>query len=349
MDRFSYLIRRLLLVIPTFLGITIVCFSLTRFLPGGPVDIQLAKLRAGSEGPAAATVAGGQMQVTEQYRKELMRQYGFDKPVLQQYWNWLVNQRMGMRIPSYSINQNKTAWQLIRSRIPVSLWFGITSFLLTYLICIPLGIAKALRHRTTFDMASSVIVFIGYAIPSFALAMILKMFFCGTVEGLADVFPLGGFESDFAGVVPWTTRLADRAWHMILPVACYVSGNFAVLTLMMKNSLLDQISSDYVRTVLAKGASRKRAIWGHAFRNALIPIATGFGRVLSVLFAGSIIIETIFEIPGMGRLSWDALIGRDYVVFMALLALTSVFQLAGNLLSDFCYLLIDPRLHFGKD
>ena len=207
---------------------------------------------------------------------------------------------------------------------------------------------KALRHRQTFDAVSSLIVFAGYAIPSFALGMVLKMFFCGTVEGLGDVFPLGGFESDFAGTPAWGERLADRAWHMALPVACYVAGNFAVLTLIMKNSLLDQIASDYVRTVLAKGATRRRAIWGHAFRNSLIPIATGFGSILGVLFAGSIIIESIFEIPGMGRLSWDALTGRDYAVFMALLSLTALIQLIGNLVSDFCYLLIDPRIHFGQ-
>lgn len=345
MDRLAYLTRRLLLAIPTFLGITVVCFSLTRFLPGGPVDIQIMKMRSfgGGEGPGAKGVT----QITEEYRQELNKQFGFDRPVAVQYWDWLVNKRMGMRISSYDY-PNKTAWQLIRARIPVSLWFGAVSFLLSYLICIPLGIAKALRHRTAFDAASSVLVFIGYAIPAFALAMILKMFLCGTVEGLADIFPLGGFESDFAGHVPWTTRLADRAWHMALPVACYVAGGFAVLTLMMKNSLLDQIASDYVRTVLAKGASRRRAIWFHAFRNALLPIATGFGAILGLLFAGSIIIESIFEIPGMGRLSWDALIGRDYAVFMALLALTSLLQLAGNLISDFCYMLIDPRLHFGQ-
>jgi len=345
MDRLSYHIRRLLLVIPTFLGITVVCFALTRLLPGGPVDIQLMKMRniggAESRGPA------GVVQVTEEYRNELNKQFGFDRPVFVQYADWLINKRMGMRIPSYDY-PNRTAWQLISSRIPVSLWFGITSFVLSYLICIPLGIAKALRHRMTFDAVSSLVVFAGYAIPSFALAMVLKMLFCGTVEGLGDIFPLGGFESDFNGPLSLGGRLIDRTWHMVLPVACYVACDFAVLTLIMKNSLLDQVASDYVRTVLAKGATRKRAIWGHAFRNALIPIATGFGSILSVLFAGSIIIESIFEIPGMGRLSWDALTGRDYAVFMALLALTSVMQLIGNLLSDFCYMLIDPRIHFGK-
>ena len=293
MDRLSYLVRRLLLVIPTFLGITIVCFALTRLLPGGPVDIQLMKMRniGGAESRASAGVA----QVTEEYRKELNKQFGFDRPVTVQYIDWLVHKRMGMRIASYDY-PNRTAWQLISSRVPVSLWFGITSFLLSYLICIPLGIAKALRHRMTFDAVSSLAVFAGYAVPSFALAMVLKMLFCGTVEGLGDIFPLGGFESDLAGSVSLGERLIDRAWHMVLPVTCYVACDFAVLTLIMKNSLLDQIASDYVRTVLAKGATRKRAIWGHAFRNALIPIATGFGSILSVLFAGSIIIETIFEI-----------------------------------------------------
>jgi len=168
------------------------------------------------------------------------------------------------------------------------------------------------------------------------------------VEGLWDVFPLGGFGSDAVEGAGFAARMSDRAWHMVVPVTCYVAANFAFLTLIMKNSLLDQIASDYVRTVLAKGASRNRAIWGHALRNSLIPIATGFGSIMSVLFAGSIIIENIFEIPGMGRLSWEALIGRDYAVFMALLALTSVMRLIGNLISDFCYMLIDPRINFDK-
>ena len=344
MNRLAYLIRRLLLVIPTFLGITVVCFALTRLLPGGPVEVKLMEMR--NMGGTEERNGAGVQQVDEKYKEELKKQFGFDRPVYEQYYNWLVKKRMGMAINSYDY-PNRTAWQLISARIPVSLWFGITSFLLSYLICIPLGIAKALRHRQTFDAATSLIVFVGYAIPSFALAMVLKMLFCGTVEGLWNVFPLGGFGSDEAAALPPLERLADYVWHMALPLACYVAGNFAVLTLIMKNSLLDQVASDYVRTVLAKGATRKRAIWLHAFRNALIPIATGFGGILSVLFAGSLIIENIFDIPGMGRLSWDALNSRDYAVFMALLALTSVLQLLGNLVSDFCYMLIDPRIHFG--
>jgi len=344
MNRLAYLIRRLLLVIPTFLGITIVCFGLTRLLPGGPVDVKLMEMRGMGVGEDRSSM--GVQQVSEAYREELKKQYGFDRPVHVQYYDWLVTKRMGMMIDSYDY-PNRTAWQLISERFPVSLWFGITSFLLSYLICIPLGIAKALRHRQAFDAVTSIIVFVGYAIPSFAFAMILKMLFCGTVENLWDVFPLGGFGSDEVSTLPPLQRFADYAWHMALPLVCYVSGNFAMLTLMMKNSLLDQIASDYVRTALAKGATRKRAIWLHAFRNALIPIATGFGGILTVLFAGSIIIENIFEIPGMGQLSWGALNSRDYAVFMAVLALTSVLQLLGNLVSDFCYMLIDPRIHFG--
>ena len=349
MDRLAYLARRLLLVIPTFIGITIVCFTLTRFLPGGPVEIRLMRLKGLAAQGAAGESAGSASaaHVSDEYKKDLEKQFGFDKPIYVQYYDWLVVNKMGMTLPSYDY-PNKTAWQLIRSRIPVSLWFGLASFVLTYLVCVPLGIAKALRHRQPFDAVSSVLVFVAYAVPSFAFAMVLKMCLCGTVEGLWDVFPLGGISSDFDLEPSFWTWFADRAWHMVLPVVCYVCGSFAMLTLLMKNALLDQISADYIRTVIAKGATRRRAIWGHAFRNALIPIATGLGPMVGLLFAGSIIIETIFEIPGMGRLSWDALIGRDYAVFLALLALTASLQLVGNLVSDVLYMLIDPRIDFGK-
>ena len=343
MERAAYLVRRLLLVVPTFLGITIVCFALTRFLPGGPVEARLIQLRAA--GDSHANVAA--TQVTDDYRKELEKAFGFDKPLPVQYWDWLVTNRMGLRIKSYD-RPDKTAWELIRSRLPVSIGFGLAAFVAMYLVCVPLGIAKALRHGGAFDAASSVMVFVAYAVPSFALAMMLKMCFCGTVDSLWNIFPLGGLSSDFDGPVSWWTMFCDRAWHMALPVICYVAGSFAMLTLLMKNSLLDQVSSDYVRTVIAKGASRKRAVWGHALRNALIPIATGFGPMIGLLFAGSIIIETIFEIPGMGRLSWDALNGRDYAVFLALLALTALIGLIGNLISDFLYMVIDPRVDFSK-
>lgn len=349
MDRLAYIIRRLLLAIPTFVGITLVCFALTRFLPGGPVEIRMMRMKglaAQSAGESARSPVAVS-QVTEEYRKQLETQFGFDKPVYAQYFQWLIVNRMGLSLPSYDY-PNRTAWQLIKSRIPVSLWFGLASFLLTYLICIPLGIAKALRHRQGFDAFSSIIVFAAYALPSFALAMLLKLLFCGTADDFLSIFPLGGLASDFDLAPSWFQAFVDHAWHMALPVCCYVAGSFAMLTLLMKNSLLDQIAADYVRTVIAKGATRRRAIWAHAFRNALIPIATGMGPMIAVMFAGSIIIETIFEIPGMGRLSWDALIGRDYAVFLALLALTASFQLVGNLISDILYMVIDPRIDFSR-
>ena len=344
MDRISYLIRRILLCIPTFIGITVVCFALTRFLPGGPVETQLMKMRgmgASSSGPGERSAA-----VTESHKKELIKQFGFDKPLYEQYKIWLVDNCMGIKLKSY-MQPDKTAGELILSRMPVSIGFGLAAFICTYLVCIPLGISKALRHGQFFDSASSVLVFTGYAIPAFALAMVFKMLFCGTVEGLWDIFPIGGFCSEEASAAGGWTAFKDIVWHMFLPVVCYVSGAFAMLTLLMKNSLLDQIAADYVRTVIAKGATRRRAVWCHALRNALIPIATGFGEILAFVFAGSIIIETVFEIPGMGRLSWDAVNGRDYAVFMALLALTSSITLIGNLVSDFAYMLIDPRVDFS--
>ena len=344
MERIDYFIRRFLLVIPTFIGITILCFGLIQFVPGGPVEQMIMQMKgigvseAGRGGDTMASISAEQ-------RRAIEKHFGFDKPFHKRYWHWLVTDRLGMEMESYKF-PNKTAWQLIRERFRVSLIFGITGFILSYLVCIPLGILKALRHNRLFDLGSSVIVFVGYAIPPFAFGMVLKMLFCGTVEGLWDFFPVSGFHSEnFSDLTPWG-KVKDIMDHMFLPVLCYVIGNFAVLTFLMKNSLLEQISKDYVRTVLARGGSFTRAIWGHAFRNALIPIATGFGSILTVMFAGSVIIEQVFEIPGMGRLSLEAIVGRDYPIFMGILSITALLGLLGNILSDFLYVIIDPRINF---
>ncbi|MBC8199877.1 MAG: ABC transporter permease subunit [Desulfobacterales bacterium] len=342
----DYFIRRFILVIPTFIGITILCFGLIQFVPGGPVEQVIMQMKGIGAGESGRGVEAG-ASISEQQRKAIEAHFGFDKPFHKRYWKWLVTDRLGMKMESYKF-PNKTAWQLISQRFKVSLVFGITGFVLSYLVCIPLGIIKALKHNRMFDLGSSVIVFVGYAVPAFAFGMVLKMFFCGTVDGLWDFFPVSGFYSDnFASMTFWE-QTKDIFRHMFLPVLCYVIGNFAVLTLLMKNSLLEQISKDYVRTVLAKGGSFNRAIWGHALRNSLIPIATGLGSILTVMFAGSVIIEQVFEIPGMGRLSLEAIVGRDYPVFMGILSLTSVLGLVGNILSDFLYVLIDPRITFQK-
>ncbi len=334
-------------MIPTFIGITMLCFGLIQFVPGGPVE-QIIMQMKGIGAAESSKSAGAGASISEQQRKAIEAHFGFDKPIAKRYWKWLVADRLGMKMESYKF-PDKTAWQVIRQRFKISLIFGITGFILSYLVCIPLGILKALRHNKMFDFVSSIVVFAGYALPTFALGMVLKMLFCGTVEGLWDFFPVSGFHSDnFADMTFWK-QTKDIFVHMFFPVLCYVIGNFAVLTLLMKNSLLEQISKDYIRTVLAKGGSFTRAIWGHALRNSLIPIATGFGSILTVMFAGSVIIEQVFEIPGMGRLSLEAITGRDYPVFMGILSLTSILGLAGNILSDFMYVLIDPRIDFQKN
>jgi len=346
MERIDYFIRRLLLIIPTFIGITLICFLLIQFVPGGPVEQMMLRMRGLGEGESRAS-SGAVRSVTGEYKRQLEKHYGFDRPVHARYWQWLVDSRLGLAMESYKY-PHKTSWEVIRERFRVSMIFGITGFVLTYVICIPLGIAKALRQGSFFDVSSSVVVFTGYAIPAFALGMVLKMLFCGTVDGFWSYFPVAGFESDGYAAMSFAEKIADRIHYMFLPVLCYAAGNFAVLALLMKNSLLDQIGSDYIRTVLARGGTYRRAVWGHAFRNALIPIATGFGSILTLMFAGSVVIEQVFEIPGMGRLSLDAIVGRDYPVFMAILSLTSLLGLLGNVLSDFCYVLIDPRIHFRK-
>ncbi len=347
MERLNYFIRRFLLVIPTFLGITVLCFGLIQFVPGGPVEQIIMKMKGIGAGESSRG-AGAQASISIQQRKDIEAHFGFDQPFYKRYWKWLVTDKLGMKMESYKF-PNKTAWQLIKERFKVSLIFGVAGFVLSYLACIPLGILKALRHNKMFDLGSSLVIFVGYAIPPFAFGMVLKMLFCGTVEGLWDFFPVSGFYSDnFAAMTFWE-QTKDIFMHMFLPVLCYIIGNFAILTLLMKNSLLEQISKDYIRTVLAKGGSFTRAIWGHAFRNSLIPIATGFGSILTVMFAGSVIIEQVFEIPGMGRLSLEAIVGRDYPVFMGILSLTSVLGLIGNIFSDFLYILIDPRIDFQKN
>lgn len=350
MKKGHYFLRRLLLIIPTFIGITLISFGICRILPGGPVNLALAQLKTG--GLQGASESGGgahtqASQVTESYRKLLEKQYGFDKPFLVAYWDWLWNQKLGMTAKSYKYS-NKTVWELISQRFPVSLTFGLVSFVLTYLICIPLGIWKGLKNGTMFDMWSSLIVFALYAIPAFALGMLLKLWLCGTTDRSLDWFPASGFRSENWEELSFIEKIKDQASHMFLPVVCYVMGSFAMLTLLMKNSIMDQLGQDYLRTVLAKGGQLKDAVWRHAFRNALIPVATGIGGILSIMFAGSSLIEMVFNIPGIGLLGLDAITGYDYMVFMGIVSITSLVSLVGKILSDFCLVLVDPRIHFGK-
>ncbi len=345
MERRDYFLRRLLLIFPTFIGITFATFALCQVVPGGPVEQAIMRMRG--LGDMGGSGANPSSSISPEQRKAIEAHFGFDRPLLARYWKWLVHDRIGLAVESYKY-PNKTVWQLIVQRFPVSLTFGITGFVLTYLVCIPLGIAKALRNGSAFDVASSVVVFVGYAIPAFAFGMLLKTLFSGTTDRFWDVFPVAGFHSAGFDALSLAGKARDLFRHMFLPVLCYMIGSFAVLTLLMKNSLLEQMGQDYIRAVLAKGASLRRAIWGHALRNALVPIATGFGGVLMLMFAGSVLIEKVFEIPGMGLLSLEAIVGRDYMVFMGILAVTSILGLLGRIVSDVCYVLIDPRISFHR-
>ena len=292
MERLAYFLRRMTLMVPTFLGITFACFALCQVVPGGPVEQALAKMRGMGAAEAGRGVHAGAAISAEQ-RQALEAHFGFDQPLPKRYWNWLARDKMGLAAYSYKY-PDQTVAQLVVDRFKISLVFGISGFVLTYLVCIPLGIAKALRHGSVFDAASSVLVFAGYAIPAFAFGMLLKMLFAGTGDGFWNLLPAAGVTSvNYELLSPWG-KFKDLAAHFVLPVSCYVIGNFAVLTLLMKNSLLEQIGQDYVRTVLAKGGSLRRAVWFHALRNALVPIATGFGGVLGILFAGSVLIEKVF-------------------------------------------------------
>ena len=346
MERTHYIIRRLLLVIPTFIGITFACFALCQFIPGGAG-------RAGNHGDARS-------RRRFRGRSRGCRAKRYLPGTAQGPWSnisvltspccnatgsgWSPTVSVWRSIPTNT--RTRPCCSSLSSASRCRLSSALTGFFLTYLVCIPLGIAKAVRNGSWFDTASSVLVFIGYAIPAFAFGMLLKMFFSGTTEGLWDIFPVSGFTSENFAELSAMEQAKDLFMHMFLPVTCYMIGNFAVLTLLMKNSLLEQISQDYVRTVLAKGATFQRAIWGHAFRNSLIPIATGFGSIFTLIFAGSVLIEKVFEIPGMGLLSLDAIVSRDYMVFMGILALTSLLALVGRIFSDVCYMFIDPRIHF---
>ncbi len=310
----------MILVIPTLIGITIVCFMISQFVPGGPVEQLLLQMRGISAGDNIGAKSTETRGLTEEHKKMLEKHFGFDKPLIIRYFNWLGGVARLDFGESYKY-PNKSVWQLIKERFPVSLIFGLTGFILQYLICIPLGVWKAMKHGSAFDTITSVIIFIGYAVPAFAFGMLLKMLFCGTTDGLFDWFPIAGFVSQNFEYMTFFEKVKDVAWHMFLPVVCYMIDAFAALTILMKNSIIEQVNSDYVRAVMAKGCSYKRAVFSHAFRNSLIPIATGFGSFMTLMFAGSVLIERVFDIPGMGQLVLDVITSCDYNLFMGIIVI----------------------------
>jgi microcin C transport system permease protein len=364
----AYFIRRFLLIIPTFIGVTMIAFFITRMVPGGPLDRAIMQFRMGAAMQGGADVAGAAGgQIPEAALEELKRAFDLDKPWYVAYVLWLG--KLARLDLGNSYQYREPVSDLIIQRFPVSMYFGLIGFALAYLICIPLGIAKALKHGSKFDFVSSAIVFIGYSIPGWAMGALLLVFFAG--GQFFSWFPLGGFRSttydelpamvrqwedidqvsDEFGTFQWErmslrSRVVDQVHHTVLPVFCYMLGAFASLTVLMKNSLMENLGKDFVRTAFAKGLSPRRVIYMHTLRNSLIPIATGLGHALGVLMAGSYLIEFVFNIDGIGYLGYTAIVGRDYTVVLGILSINILLLLVGNIFSDMLYAGIDPRIRF---
>lgn len=338
----DYFIRRLLLIPPTLLGVTIIVFVITRLVPGGPLERAIMESQQidSQGGPSVEQVAGQDMALSEDQLNRLKEYYGFDKPVLISYFHWVTKVINGDLGTSYRYNE--PVWQVIKDRFPVSLYYGLVTLVITYVVCIPLGVLKAIRHRTVVDNVTSILIFVGYAIPGYALGSLLLLYFSVRLEW----FPMGGFVSmSFEEMTLWG-KIVDLVNHSVLPLICYLIGSFALVTLLLKNHLMDNLAADYIRTAIAKGVSFNKAVTGHAMRNSLIPIATTFGQNITLLVSGSFLIESIFDINGFGLLGLNAILDRDYPIVMGVVLLASVLLLVGNIISDILVALVDPRIRF---
>lgn len=336
----DYFIRRFLLIPPTLIGVTLIVFFITRLVPGGPIERALAEARQADMGRSARPTAGSDTALSEEQIQQLKRFYGFDKPWYAAYADWMGKVVRGDLGDSHIYHQPVTT--VIASKLPISIYFGLLTTVLTYAVCLPLGIVKAVRHRSFLDNTSSMLVFAGYAIPGYALGSLLLLLFAVKLRWL----PLGGFVGDdFAEL-----GLAAQAWdlfrHTALPLCAYMVGSFAFTTMLMKNHLMDNLSADYVRTAVAKGVPFRRAVFGHALRNSLIPLATTFGQNIGLVLTGSFLIEVVFDIDGMGLLGFKSLVDRDYPVVMGILLISSALLLLGNILSDLLVAWLDPRIRF---
>ena len=338
----DYVVRRLLLMVPTFLGITLVTFTLLQFVPGGQIDqirMQLAGAAGGGEGGIGG-VGPARLDIPEEQLAQLNEYYGFDEPLPVAYATWLwdvVQLDFGQ-----SFRYSEPVLRVIADRLPVSIYYGLITAFLTYGICIPLGILKAIKHRTSVDNLTSVLIFVGYAVPGFALGAVLSNLLAVRFE----IFPLGGFQSAGAEKLTLIAQIGDVVWHSILPLIAYLAGAFAVTTMLMKNSLVENMSADYVKTALAKGLSWRRTVFVHALRNSLIPMATSVGTLLGVFLTGSFLIERVFNIQGVGLLSFEAIQARDFPVVLGFLVISSVLLMVGNLVSDLAVAFVDPRVRF---
>ncbi|MEE4231631.1 microcin C ABC transporter permease YejB [Pseudomonas viridiflava] len=348
----GYILRRLLLIIPTLLCILMVNFFIVQAAPGGPVEQAIARLQGiggVTAGASASESAGtGQSRASRgldpKLIKEIERQYGFDKPLHERLWLMLKN--YAQLDFGNSFFRGATVTDLILQKMPVSISLGLWATLLTYLVSIPLGIRKAVKHGSHFDILSSTAIIIGYATPAFLFAMLLIVVFCGGTS--MSWFPVRGLVSDNFDQLSTVGKIADYFWHLVLPVSALVIGGFASLTLLTKHSFLNEITRQYVITARAKGMSERRVLYGHVFRNAMLLVVSGIPQAfISVFFAGSLLIEVIFSLDGLGRMSYEAAVSRDYPVVFGSLFIFTLFGLLIKLVGDVCYTLVDPRIDFN--
>jgi microcin C transport system permease protein len=362
----AYIGRRLLLMIPTLLGIMLVSFVVVQFAPGGPVERVIAQV-TGSDSGATSRISGspggdiaagnrsnlgaegansryrGAQGLDPEFIKSLERQFGFDKPAYERFFLMLSNYIRFDFGKSYF--RDVSVIQLIKEKLPVSISLGIWMTLISYLISIPLGVRKAVQDGSRFDIWTSGVVIVGYAIPGFLFAILLIVLFAG--GSFLNIFPLRGLTSDYFAQLPWYRQILDYFWHLTLPLIAMGLGAFATMTLLTKNSFLDEIRKQYVMTARAKGNSEGRVLYGHVFRNAMLIVIAGFpGAFVHAFFTGSLLIETIFSLDGLGLLSFESILNRDYPVVFGTLFIFSLIGLAVNLIADLVYMWVDPRIDF---
>jgi microcin C transport system permease protein len=362
----AYIIRRLLLIIPTLFGIMLLNFVIVQAAPGGPVELMIARIKGTAIAPTARVggSTGGEtggarpdqgIEVSSKYRgargldpalvRQLEKLYGFDKPP----WERFVHMMKNYVVFDFgdSFYQDRPVIDLMLSRLPVSISLGLWSTLLVYLISIPLGVAKAVRDGSGFDVWTSAVVIVGYAIPGFLFAVLLIVLFAG--GSFVQWFPLRGIVSDNWAQLSWPAAIGDYFWHTALPVISLVIGGFASLTMLTKNSFLDEINKQYVVTARAKGLTKRRVLYGHVFRNAMLIVIAGFpAAFVGILFTGALLVEVIFSLNGLGLLGFDAAINRDYPIMFGTLYMYTLVGLVLNLISDLTYVLVDPRIDFAS-
>jgi microcin C transport system permease protein len=356
----AYILRRLLLIVPTLFGIMVINFVLVQFVPGGPVQQVISQMQGdgnvfggfaggGEDGTLSGTDGGdgylGARGLPPEFIAELERQFGLDKPPLERFFNMMWNYIRFDFGESYFRQQEVTS--LVLEKMPVSISLGLWSTLIAYLVSIPLGIRKAMRDGSRFDHWTSGVIIAAYAIPAFLFAILLVVLFAG--GSYLQIFPLRGLTSDNWSELSLWGKVVDYAWHIFLPVLASTISAFATLTLLTKNSFLDEIKKHYVMTARAKGLTERRVLYGHVFRNAMLIVIAGFPAVfIGVFFGSSLLIETIFSLDGLGRLGFEAAVGRDYPVMFGTLFLFGLIGLVVNILSDLMYVIVDPRIDFDK-